>query len=108
MTLPFDLHSVPCFLNLTAHMVEWILVHSYHIPALLYYLDNLITNAPPPQDSKPCLHNLRTALAVCKQLGLPLHLGKYQGPATVLAVLGFELDSVDQAACQTNYWPCRA
>lgn len=102
LALPFDLHSAPCFLNLIPDTVEWIRVHSYHIPALLYYLDNLITNAlppTPPQDSKPCLHNLSTVLAVCKQLGLPLHLGKYQGPATVLAVLGFELDSVNQAAC---------
>lgn len=93
-------HSAPCFLNFSPDTVEWILVHSYHIPALLYYLDHLITDAlPPPPDSKPCLYNFSTALAVCKQLGLPLHLGKYQGPATVLAVLGFELDSVDQAAC---------
>lgn len=69
LALPFDLHSAPCFLNLIPDTVEWIRVHSYHIPALLYYLDN------------------------------SLHLGKYQGPATVLAVLEFELDSVNQAAC---------
>ena len=37
LALPFDLHSVPCVLNLIADMVEWILVHSYHIPALLHY-----------------------------------------------------------------------
>jgi len=37
LALPFDLHSVPCILNLIADMVEWILMHSYHIPALLHY-----------------------------------------------------------------------
>ena len=47
LALPFDLHSVPCVLNLIADMVEWILVHSYHIPALLRYLDDFITTAPP-------------------------------------------------------------
>ena len=79
-------------------MVEWTLKHSYHIPSLLHYLDDFITTAPHSPDLQQCLHNLSSALAVCKQLGLPLYLGKYEGPATVLVVLGFELDSVNQAA----------
>ena len=99
LALPFDLHSVPCVLNLIADMVEWILVHSYHIPALLHYFDDFITTAPHSPDLQQHLHNLSTTLAVRKQLGLPLYLGKYEGPATVLVVLGFELDSVNQAAC---------
>ena len=37
-------------------------------------------------------------LAVCKWLGLPLHPGKCEGAATVLVVLGIELDSVSQIA----------
>ena len=37
-------------------------------------------------------------MAVCDQLGLPLHLGKCVGPAPVLTVLGIELDSVNQVA----------
>lgn len=79
-------------------MVEWILVHSYHIPALLHHLDEFITTAPHSPDSQQHLHNLSTVLAVCKQLGQPLYLGKYEGPATELVVLGFKLDSVNQAA----------
>ena len=38
------------------------------------------------------------ALTVWKRLGLPLHLRKCEGPATVLVVLGIELDSINQAA----------
>ena len=71
-------------------------MHSHHIPALLHYLDDFITAGPP--DSPQCAHNLAVALAVCKRLGLPLHPGKCVGPATVLVVLGIELDSVSQIA----------
>ena len=52
----------------------------------------------PAPDSMQCAHNLSTALAVCKRLGLPLHPEKCEGPATVLVVLGLELDSVNQVA----------
>ena len=45
-----------------------------------------------------CVHNMSTALTVWKRLGLPLHLRKCEGPATVLVVLGIELDSINQAA----------
>ena len=41
---------------------------------------------------------MSTVLAVCKWLGLPLYLGKCEGPATVLVLLGIELDSINQAA----------
>ena len=54
----------------------------------------LITTAPSPH----CVHNMSTMPAVCKWLGLPLHLGKCEGPTTVLVVLGIELDSINQAA----------
>ena len=42
---------------------------------------------------------MSNGLAVCKRLRLPLYLGKCEGPATVLVVLGNELDSINQAAC---------
>ena len=71
-------------------------MHSYQISALLHYVDDLITAGP--ADSMQCAHNLSTALAVCKQLGLPLNSGKCEGPAMVLVVLGIKLDSVNQVA----------
>ena len=97
LTLPFGLHSAPFIFNAIADSVEWILVHSYQISALLHYLDDFITAGP--ADSMQCAHNLSTALSVCKRLGLPLHPGKCEGPATVLVVLGIKLDSVNQVAC---------
>ena len=96
LALPFGLRSAPFIFNAIADLVEWILVHSYQIPDLLHYLDDFITMGPP--ESSQCAHNLRTALAVCKRLGLPLHPGKCVGPSTVLVVLGIELDSVNQEA----------
>ena len=96
LALPFGLRSSPFIFNAIADLVEWILVHSYQIPDLLHYLDDFITMGPP--ESSQCAHNLRTTLAVCKRLGLPLHPGKCVGPSTVLVVLGIELDSVNQVA----------
>ena len=77
-------------------VVERILVHSYEVSDLFHYLDDFITAGPPA--STQCAKNLSTALAVCDQLGLPLHPGKCVGPAPVLTVLGIELDSVNQVA----------
>ena len=96
LALPFGLCSAPFIFNSIADMVEWILVHVHNIPALRHYLDDFITTGPP--DSPQCAHNLAIALAVCKRLGLPLHPGKCEGPATVLVLLGIELDSVSQIA----------
>ena len=66
-------------------------------PNLLQYLDDFIT-AGPPQSSQ-CAYNLNTAVSVCHRLGLPLHANKCVGPATSMAILGIELDSVNQVAC---------
>ena len=96
LTLPFGLRSAPYIFNSVADMVEWILVHSYEVSDLLHYLDDFITADPPA--STQYARNLSTALAVCDQLGLPLHPGKCVGPAPVLTVLGIELDSVNQVA----------
>lgn len=102
LALPLGLLSVPFIFNSIAEMVEWILLHSHHIPTLLHYLNDFITTSPP--DSLQCTHNLAIALAVCKWLGLLLHPGKCVGPATVLVVLAIELDS----ACEPNCLPtCR-
>ena len=73
LTLPFGLRFAPFIFNAITNMVEWILVHPYQISALLHYLHDFITAGPP--DSPQCAHNLCTALAVCKRLGLPLHPG---------------------------------
>ena len=97
LSLPFGLCSAPFIFNSIADMVEWILLNKHHPSNLLQYLDDFIT-AGPPQSSQ-CAYNLNTAVSVCHRLGLPLHANKCVGPATSMAILGIELDSVNQVAC---------
>ncbi|XP_068725749.1 uncharacterized protein [Montipora capricornis] len=97
LALPFGLRSAPYIFNSVADMVEWILLHTHNVSALLHYLDDFITAGPP--DTNQCAENLATSIAVCRSLGLPLHPDKCIGPSTRLVVLGIELDSVAQVAC---------
>ena len=97
LLLPFGLRSAPFIFNSIADMVEWILLNKHHPSNLLQYLDDFIT-AGPPQSSQ-CAYNLNMAVSVCHRLGLPLHANKCVGPATSMAILGIELDSVNQVAC---------
>ena len=99
LALPFGLRSAPFIFNTVAEAVEWILVNSYKVPDLLHYLDDFVTAGPP--DFPQCAQNLSTSLAVCKHLGLPLHLGKCVGPTPLLTVLGIELESLPKLL--TNY-----
>ena len=96
LALPFGLRSAPYIFNSVANMVEWILLHKYHLTDLLHYLDDYITAGSPNSDQ--CARNLVTAQAVCQALGLPLHPDKCVGPATRLVVLGIELDSQEMCA----------
>ena len=70
LVLPFGLKSAP-YINSVADRVKWIAINNYGLSDLIYYLDDFITVGP--HDSSSCQQNLATALAVCKQLGLPLH-----------------------------------
>ena len=42
LALPFGLRSAPFIFNVIADLVEWILVHSYQIPDLPHYLDDIV------------------------------------------------------------------
>ena len=90
LTLPFGLLSASFSFHAIADMVAWILMHWSIIWMTFLQLV--------PQTPRN-VHNLCTTLTVCKQLGLPLHPGKCEGPATVFVVLGIELDLVNQVAC---------
>lgn len=84
LVLPFGLRSAPYIFNSVADSVEWILVNSFELSALLHYLDNFITAGPPY--SPQCCQNLQTAVAVCHCLGLLLHPGKCVGQSQVLSM----------------------
>ena len=91
LVLPFGLRSAPFIFTAIADLVEWILVHNYDVTFLRHYLDDFLTLGPP--SSPVCHTNLQTCVRLCKQLGLPLHPDKLEGPATRLTILGIELDS---------------
>ena len=76
LALPFGLRSAPYIFNSVADMVEWILLNTHNVSALLHYLDDFITPGPP--DTNQCAENLATSIAVCRSLGLPLHPDKCQ------------------------------
>ena len=85
------MRSAPFIFTAIADLVGWILVHNYDVTFLRHYLDNFLTLGPP---SLPvCHNNLQTCVRLCKQLGLPLHPDKLEGPATRLTILGIQLDS---------------
>ena len=72
-------------------LVDWILVYNYDVTFHRHYLDDFLTLSPP--SSPACHNNLQTCVRLCKQLGLPLHPDKLEGPATRLTILGIGLDS---------------
>ena len=96
LALPFGLRSAPFIFDSIAAMVEWILINKYQVAELVHYLGGFITAGP--QNSNMCARNLRIALRVCTELGIPLHPDKCEGPSMVLVVLGIELDSINQLA----------
>lgn len=58
---------------------------------VIHYLDDfLIVGAPA---SPECAEALRILLAIFKRLGLPVAMGKLEGPVMCLDFLGFELDT---------------
>ena len=91
LVLPFGLRSAPFIFTAIADLVEWILVLNYDVTFLRHSLDDFLTLGPP--SSPVCHNNLQTCVRLCKQLGLPLHPDKLEGPATRLTILGIELDS---------------
>lgn len=96
LALPFGLRSAPFIFDSVASLVEWIFINNHEISDVAHYLDDFIIAGPP--GSTACAQDLAKALISCKQLGLPLHPDKLEGPCTHLTVLGILLDSESQTA----------
>jgi hypothetical protein len=90
-TLPFGLRSAPKVFNALADALLWIL-KAHGVSHLLHYLDDFITAGPP--GSKQCQINLQIIIGICELLGIPLALDKCEGPTTLIAFLGFLLDTI--------------
>ena len=82
--LPFGLRSAPKLFNMLADLLQWILLNQ-GVSLLIHYLDDYLTMGPP--SSPECHRNLSLLIEVCAMLGIPLALGKVEGPSTILDFL---------------------
>ena len=95
--LPFGLRSAPVLFNRLAEALAWLLRHNKGLKCLEHYLDDFINVSPPAPvvaTSTAAVH-MATILEVFANLGVPIAEGadKVVGPATVMTVLGIELDT---------------
>ena len=89
--LPFDLATAPAIFNAIAEALEWIL-RSRGVRHVIHYLDDFLLLGHPNSDE--CAIALRTTLATCRELGVPLAADKVEGPAPLLTFLGIELNTM--------------
>ena len=92
LALPFGLRSAPYIFSAIADLLEWIVRCNYHVAFLKHYLDDFHNLGPP--DSLQWEQNLATCIKLFSDWGVPLHTDKFEGPSTVMRVLGIELDSL--------------
>ena len=116
LALPFGLRSAPYIFSAVADLLEWIVRRNYHVAFLKHYLDDFHTLGPP--DSLQCEQNLATCIKLFSDWGVPLHPDKFEGPSTVMTVLGIELDflalqarlpkeKVDRISSLIDEWLCK-
>ena len=91
--LPFGIATAPAIFNAIAEALEWVLrsrgvryVIHYH------YLDDFLLLGHPNSDK--CAIALRTTLATCHELGVPLVADKVEGPPLLLTFLSIELHTM--------------
>ena len=89
-TLPFGLRSAPMIFSAVADGLEF-MIRQAGVKDVDHYLDDFVLVGPPK--SKVCSVSLQTSLRVCGDSGLPLAGEKTVGPATLIPLLGIELDS---------------
>ena len=61
------------------------------VTSALHYLDDFLMFGKP--GTSECANNLSRALAICRDLGLPVAEHKVEGPTAVLIFLGIEIDT---------------
>ena len=88
--LPFGLCAAPKLFNIIADLLERI-ARAEGVRHILHYLDNFLILSPPT--SLKCQQDLDTIIKICKDLGVPLALGKAEGPSTIPFFLGIILDT---------------
>lgn len=86
------LRSAPKILNALADALEWIL-RQHRLEYICHYLDDFLIAGK--CGTSDCLNGIHTVFRLCEILGVPLAEEKSADPATILAILGIELDTDD-------------
>ena len=85
--LPFGLRSAPKIFSAVADALLWAMACN-GVQLALHYLDNFLFAGP--KDSAQCQQAVKTALATCRELGVPVAPEKLEGPATNITFLGIQ------------------
>lgn len=88
--LPFGLRSAPLLFTAVADALAWVM-RQRGAGWLDHYVDDFVTGAPSLEE---CQNNVSIMKGVCKETGVPIEPEKDEGPASVIGVLGVELDTV--------------
>ena len=89
--LPFGLSSAPKIFSAVADSLLWILAQR-GVSKAIHCLDDFLIAGQP--GSAECAQNLAIALETFRILGVPIALEKNEGPATSMAYLGIEIDTI--------------
>ena len=89
--LPFGLRSAPMIFNSVAETLAY-MIKREGVEEMDHYLDDFSLVGPPK--SQICQRDLDTSLGVCDRVCFPVAREKTEGPATLITLLGIELDSV--------------
>ena len=91
--LPFGLRSAPIIFTAIADALQWV-IESHGVQHIMYHLDDYLLLGPPK--SLECQRALETTLTCSQNMGVPVVDLKIEGPSTVLAFLGIELDKINR------------
>ena len=89
--LPFGLATAPAIFNALAEALEWML-KSRSVHYVIHYLDDFLLLGRPNSDE--CAMGLRTTIAPCRELGVPLAEAKVKGPVPFLTFQGIKLNTM--------------
>ena len=113
--LPFGSRSSPYIFTALAELLLWILIHVMGINHCIHYLDDYFCASV---TQGQCQRDMRTLMATCDDLGVPLAPDKIIGPTRTLTYLGIQIDTermmvslpaekYDKLAVQLRTWGTR-
>ncbi len=91
------LKSTPKIFSAVADTLQWLMMQQ-KLDVLHYVDDFLVVSSPPPPPGKGEAQSddLRMALKLCKEMGVPIAAHKTEGPRTMITISGIEIDTVER------------